>query len=259
MLNRLSFLFKIIAMDSQELFKDKIIGFLGAGNMAKAILNGITNAKLCSLSNIYMSHPHLNENNKIKAINETTDNKLVVEKCNLLILCVKPQIVESVIKKLEDNLDSNKHFIISICAGISLKKLENLLNKNNKSFRIARCTLNTAARIGETCSVYSHTNNLSEIDLNQMNTILSSIGTCFGNIDDSLMDSATSVLASGIAYMYLMADAMADGGVKMGLTKELALKMSVHTMLGAAKLMISEPNTHPCSLKDDVCSPGGTF
>ena len=157
-----------------------------------------------------------------------------------------------------DNLDSNRHFIVSICAGISLKKLETLLNKDDKTFRIARATLNTAARISETCSVYSHTSDLGGNDLNRLNKILSSIGNCFGVIDDSLMDAATSVLASGIAYMYLMADAMADGGVKMGLTKQLALKMATHTMLGAAKLMINEPNTHPSTLKDNVCSPGGT-
>lgn len=245
-------------MNSQDLFKDTNIGFIGGGVMANAILKGISSAELCKLSSVYMSHPHLNENSKNLQINETTSNELVAEKCNLLILCVKPQVVESVIDKLQNSLDANRHFIISICAGISLKRLNEMLNKNSKTFRIARCTLNTAARISETCSVFSHTSNLRESDVNQLNKILSSIGNCFGVVDDSLMDAATSVLASGIAYMYMMADAMADGGVKMGLTKQMALKMSVHTMLGAAKLMASEPNTHPSTLKDNVCSPGGT-
>ena len=247
-------------MNNQDIFKDVNIGFIGAGNMAKAILNGILNSKLSNPASIYMSHPHLNENNKNILINETTSNELVAQKCNLLILCVKPQILESVIKKLGDHLDSDRHFIISICAGVSLKKLESLLfeSAHEQRFRIGRCTLNTAATIGEACSVYSHTSNSTENDLKQLNKILSSIGTCFGVLDDSLMDAATSVLASGIAYMYLMCDAMADGGVKMGLTKQLALKMSTHTMLGAAKLMINEPTTHPSTLKDNVCSPGGT-
>jgi pyrroline-5-carboxylate reductase len=249
-------------MNNEYLFKNVNIGFIGAGNMATSILNGISTSKLCDLSAIYMSHPHINENCKKQLINETTNNDFVAEKCDLLLLCVKPQILESVVEKLGNYLDVKRHFIISICAGVSLKKLENLFNKFStnpeQKFRIARCTLNTAAKISESCSVYSHTNNLNEADLNRLNKILSSIGTCFGQLDDSLMDAATSVLGSGIAYMYMMCDAMADGGVKMGLSKQLALKMSIHTMLGAAKLMVDEPETHPAKLKDNVCSPGGT-
>lgn len=240
-----------------NLFENISIGFIGAGNMAKAIIKGMKKNDKFQSTTIYVSHPSSNPSQKLfdNSIIETNSNLDVCDKCDLLILCVKPQVLESVVIKLKNHLDSKRHFIVSVCAGISLEKLENFFNTD---YRIARCVISTAAEVGESCCVYSHNKNLSQIDIDRLNTILESIGVCYGSLSEHLLDTSTSLFASGIAYMFMMCDALADGGVKMGLSKQLALEMSIQTMYGASKLMLSKPNTHPQQLKDQVCSPGGT-
>ncbi|RNA26965.1 pyrroline-5-carboxylate reductase 2-like, partial [Brachionus plicatilis] len=160
-----------------------------------------------------------------------------------------------------NHLISENHLILSICAGITIKKLISLvsLNKNDESLRISRCMLNTAALVGSSCSVFSQNGALKDSDKNLITKILSSIGICIGEIKDSDMDAAMSICACSIAYMYMMVDSMADGGVKMGLSREVALKLSMQTMKGASEIMISQHGIkHPMQLKDEVCSPGGT-
>lgn len=239
------------------------IGFIGAGNMTKAIVEGILKANLCSPSNIYISHPSAKDFKKfayLEIYNEFETNQTVVENSDIIFLCVKPQILEHICSKINHLINEN-HLIISICAGITLKKLVSFLssNLNGQSIRVARCMLNTAALVGSSCSVFSQNGTLNDLDKNLIKKLLSSIGSCIGEIKDSEMDAAMSICACGIAYMYMMVDSMADGGVKMGLSREIALKLSMHTMKGASDIMISQLGIkHPMQLKDEVCSPGGT-
>ena len=119
--------------------------------------------------------------------------------------------------------------------------------------------LNTAASIGSSCSVFSQNGLLSAEDKTVVEQLLSATGPCMGEIKDSNVDAAMAVCSCGIAYMYMMCDAMADGGVKMGLTRDMALRLSMQTMKGAGELMQKEyGHKHPMQLKDEVCSPGGT-
>jgi pyrroline-5-carboxylate reductase len=240
------------------------IGLIGGGNMAQAIVAGILKAKLFEPACIYISHPSSSLANNVdlnKGINLTDSNLDVVDKCNLLVLCVKPQVLDYVSKELRPFIDPGRHLLVSICAGISLQRLQTLFDKSDTTadglLRIIRCTLNTASIVGESCSVFSGTNNLDKSDLDLISNLLSSVGMCLGFIKESNIDAAMSISASGIAYMYLMCDAMADGGVKMGLSKALSLKMAIQTMTGAAKLLYAYPDKHPQQLKDEVCSPGG--
>lgn len=243
--------------------KNMRIGFIGAGNMTKAIVEGILKADLCSPANIYISHPSAKESKKFAYLNiqnEFETNETVVENSDIIFLCVKPQVLEYVCSKIKHLINKN-HLILSICAGITLNKLNSFLfhEKNDYPIRIARCMLNTAALVGSSCSVYSQNGVLNEMDKSLVNSLLSSIGVCIGEIKDSEMDASMSICACGIAYMYMMVDAMADGGVKMGLSRETALKLSMQTMKGASEIMISQlGKKHPMQLKDEVCSPGGT-
>jgi pyrroline-5-carboxylate reductase len=242
------------------------LGFIGAGNMATAIIEGIVKSNLCTPSQINCSHPSAAKSKKYARLNienESTDNSSVIQTSDIIILCVKPQILEKVCEQLRSSIDLERHFVISICAGVKLDKLTRyLLGESAQSglskLRLARCTLNTAALVGSSCGAYSHNGNLTEADKSVIASLLSSVGLCLGEIKDSDVDAAMAVSSSGIAYMYMMADAMADGGVKMGLSRDTAQRLSMQAMKGAAELMLKQHGVkHPMQLKDEVCSPGG--
>ena len=241
------------------------LGFIGAGNMATAILEGILKSNLCKPEQVLVAHPSACKTKKygyLKIESESDDNNTVVENSDVIILCIKPQILEEVCQQLRDKIDSKRHFVLSICAGVNLDKLTNFISNANsptKDLRLARCTLNTAALIGSSCSVYSQNGNLTEQDKSVIDKLLSSVGMCLGEVKDGDVDAALALSGSGIAFAYIMADAMADGGVKMGLTRSLALKLSMQTLKGAGEHMLNQFGVkHPMQLKDEVCSPGGT-
>lgn len=250
-----------VSAECEAASKTLKIGFIGAGNMAKAIIEGIIKANLFQSSQIYISHPSAVKAKKYSYLNienEFESNEQVVQNCDVIILCVKPQILQYVCLSIKNLINPDKHLVLSICAGISLEKLSTFLGQP-KSLRLGRWMLNTAALIGSSCSVYSQNGCLTTNDKAFMNNLLSSVGLCVGEVKDSEMDAAMSICGCGIAYMYMMTDALSDGGVKMGLTRDMALKLSMQTMKGASELMLKQFGIkHPMQLKDEVCSPGGT-
>lgn len=234
----------------------KKIGFIGAGNMAGAIINTLLKENYPS-ENIYISHPSADKNKKYNSVkNESTDNKYVITNSDIIYLCVKPQIVEKVCSEISHLLDPQRHIILSVVAGVTLNKLERILASNK--LRIVRFMVNTAALIGSSCSVYSQNGYLTEEDKLLVNNLMEKTGPFMGEVKDSLMDASAAVLSSGIAYHFMMTDAMADGGVKMGLPRDLSLRLAMQTMKGAAELMQKQYGVkHPMQMKDEVCSPGG--
>ena len=240
---------------------NKKIGFIGAGNMAKAVIEGIARKGLFDSKSIYVSHPSTRKYfEHLNIENETSDNEYVINNCDIIMFCVKPQILESVVASVRHLFDRDRHLIISICAGITLSKLISLLEgggEGGAGYRIARFTMNTATMVAESCSAYSCTPTLEQEDNRIIVKILSSVGTCYGPVNDYDMNAIMSISASAIAYMCMMCDAIADGGVKMGLPKKQSQQMVAQTMLGAAKLLLQNPNKHSLQLKDEVCSPGG--
>jgi pyrroline-5-carboxylate reductase len=243
--------------------KNVRLGFIGGGNMAKAIIEGLLKTGIFRPEQLYISYPSCNQARKFQLPNETQSNELVVENCDVIIFCVKPQILDHVVESVRHLFNYDRHLFVSICAGIDLDRLKRIVSGGNEiqesKVRIARCTLNTAAIIGRTSAVFSQNGNLTDADKEIVTSLLNSVGTCNGEIKDSEMDAAMAVCACGIAYMYMMVDAMADAGVKMGLSRDLALKLSMQTMNGGSELMRHNFKTkHPMQLKDEVCSPGGT-
>jgi len=232
------------------------LGFIGAGNMTRAIIEGLVTSGRYSADQIMVSHPSAASHRPFAHFNihETVSNVEIVQSCSVLVLCIKPQIVDKVCKEIGPLLDAKRHLVLSILAGVSLAKLSALFGGDE--MRLIRCTLNTAATIGCSCSVFSRTLEVADGDCDLVKGVLSAVGECLGEVKDTEMDAATSVCASSIAYMYMMCDAIADGGVKMGLSKAMALRMAAQTMLGAARLLQTS-GSNPNVLKDAVCSPGG--
>lgn len=244
------------------------LGFIGAGNMAKAIVEGMIKAKLCRPSHIYISHPSADQNKYFQHLeieNEVESNEYVVKNSDIIIICVKPQVLETACKSFRAFLELERHLVISIVAGVSLDKLSKYLLGEyyepsiGSSLRLAKCTMNLAAQLGLSASVFSQNGNLTNDDKEYVVDLLSSIGICAGEIKDSDMGASLALSGSSLAYMYVMVDAMADAGVKMGLKRDMALRMSIQTMKGASEILNNElGRKHPAQLKDEVCSPGGT-
>ncbi len=228
------------------------IGLIGAGNMASALLGGMLNAKIIQPGDAVISD--MNED-KLKTwqkigVKVTTDNKETERLADILILAVKPNVMERVLNQLTG--DKNKIYV-SIAAGITLSYLEKHLGADQK---IVRTMPNTPAQVGCGMTVVVPNDNLDETEKETVLSLLQSVGMTLCMTEKEL-DIAIALHSSSPAYIYMLIDAMADAGVRYGLTKENALKLAAKAVEGSAK-MVLETGIHPEQLKDNVCSPGGT-
>jgi pyrroline-5-carboxylate reductase len=238
------------------MLKNKKISLIGTGNMGEALLSGLISSGSSDPKNIICTDIR---ENRLKSIQEkygvhtTTDNIKAVEASEIIIYAVKPQIIASVLRETASCLDMSK-LIISIAAGVPLAAIESCLNKK---LRLIRVMPNIAAFVKESASVIAAGGNATEEDIKLSLAIFDSMGRSIFLKENILMDAITGLSGSGPAYIFLIVDAMADAGVKVGLSREDALFLSSQTVLGAAKLLI-ETKEHPGRLKDMVTSPGGT-
>ncbi|CAF4110102.1 unnamed protein product [Rotaria sp. Silwood2] len=186
----------------------------------------------------------------------TASNKQVVNESSLLILAVKPKDVETVLNDIRDPFIPQSHLLVSIAAGIRTTTIEKLLKPKS---RVIRVMPNIACLVNASCSVYASGQCATNDDRLLVNTIFSSIGSCEGEIDEHLLNVVTALSGSGPAYFSVMVEALADGAVKAGLSRSLALTLAAKTMMGTAKMLLDkEQQFHPSELKDAVASPGGT-
>jgi pyrroline-5-carboxylate reductase len=238
------------------MLKNKKISIIGTGNMGEALLSGLISSGSSDSKNIICTDIR---ENKLKSIEEkygvatTADNVKAVEASGIIIYAVKPQIIASVLRETASCLDMSK-LIISIAAGVPLAAIESCLNKD---LRLIRVMPNIAAFVKESASVIAAGGKATEEDIKLSLAIFDSMGKSIFLKENILMDAITGLSGSGPAYIFLIVDAMADAGVKVGLSREDALFLSSQTVLGAAKLLI-ETKEHPGRLKDMVTSPGGT-
>ena len=166
---------------------------------------------------------------------------------------MKPQILAPVLKETAEGLDMTK-VIISVAAGVPLAVIESCLNKD---LRLVRVMPNIAAFVKESATAIAAGKHASQADIDLAKAVFDSVGKSIFIEENVLMDAITGLSGSGPAYIFLIVDALADAGVKMGLSREDALFLSSQTVLGAAKLLL-ETQEHPGQLKDRVTSPGGT-
>jgi len=238
------------------MLKDKKIGFIGSGNMGEALISGLVLSGATSPENIICSDIREEPLQVIQekyGIATTTSNIEVVEKSEIIIYATKPQILATVLNETSDALDESK-LVISIAAGVPLAAIASGLKKD---LRLIRVMPNICAFVKESATAIAAGEFVIDGDIELAKAIFDSVGISVFIQENILMDAFTGLSGSGPAYVFLIIDAMADAGVKMGLSRRDSLLLSAQTVMGSAKLLL-ESNEHPGQLKDRVTSPGGT-
>ena len=236
--------------------KGKKIGFLGAGNMGEALIKGLLSAGLVSpdaISAADVRGDRLRELEKLYGIQVLPDNTALVKRADVVILAVKPQVIAEVLEGVGPALTPEK-LVISIAAGVPTSALRAYLH--NKEIRLIRVMPNTPALVLEGATAVARSAGLRPGDLETAEAIFAAVGKVVV-LEERLMDAVTGLSGSGPAYVALVVEALADGGVRMGLDRATALRLAAQTVLGAARLLL-ETGIHPGQLKDMVSSPGGT-
>ena len=230
------------------------VGFIGCGNMATAIINGITANNVVNENDINAYDIFDGATGKLKEninINICQSEKDVVKSSDIIFLAVKPNVQASVLNKIDGEIKDK--LIISIAAGKTIEFIESNLKCKAK---IVRVMPNINAKVGEAISAYCFNDLVNDEDKKNVEKLLKGIGKVLC-LDESYFPLFGVIGGCGPAFAYMFIDAMARAGVKNGMKKSDALKISAQTVLGSAK-MILESDEHPWQLIDNVCSPGGT-
>ena len=231
------------------------VGFIGAGNMARAIIGGVVSSNIVCKENVFASDKSLAMLEKVKneyGINTLESNKEVVEKCEVIFLAVKPQFYFEVIKEISPFIKEST-VIVSIAPG---KTLEELKSAFQKDVKIVRTMPNTPSMVCEGMTALCSNEKVSQGELEFVCSLLKSVGEV-EVVQEYMMDAVVGVSGSSPAYVYMFIEALADGAVMEGMPREMAYKFAAQAVLGSAK-MVLETGMHPGALKDMVCSPGGT-
>lgn len=228
---------------------------IGAGVMGKALLSALIETHWAPKSEFWFatkSEESAERTSKELGISAPSEWKTELKKTKIVFLCVKPAQIEEVAQKLKREGLPNEALVISVAAGVNTKQLEKALGGKNP---VVRAMPNTpcAVRAGFTAICGgSHT---AESDLELARSAFSALGLCL-EVEERLFDAVTGLSGSGPAYFLLMLEAIVDGGVRVGLPRQMALQMATQTMLGTATL-VKELGRHPASLRDDVTTPAG--
>jgi pyrroline-5-carboxylate reductase len=232
------------------------VGFLGAGQMATALAGGWAAAGLLDLPRCRAADPYPAARDKFSTatgVEAVAQNSTVATACDVLVLAVKPHTVADVLAEIRPVLEP-RHLVVSIAAGVTLAQLTAGLGE---STRVVRVMPNTPCLVGASASGYATRGTRDDgPDAAVVGRLFGAVGTAF-RVSEALLDAVTGLSGSGPAYVYVMIEALADGGVKAGLPRDVAQALAAQTVLGAAK-MVLETGQHPGALKDAVASPGGT-
>ncbi len=241
-------------MEKTKKISDKI-AFIGGGMMAEAILKGMLAAKMVDGKNITVGEPNATRRTyltKTYGIKATADNKVAVKDAKLVVLAIKPQMVDKVIvKTLVASIDV-KATILSIMGSVDLAKLHKVLPK----FSIVRAMPNTPLAIGSGMTALAPDITVTAAMLEKIKSIFGACGEVVV-VDESAMEAITAISGCGPGYVFMLIDALADAGVNAGLPRDLAIKLAAQTFAGSGKMVI-ETGLHPAVLRDQVTSPGGT-
>lgn len=224
--------------------------------MGEALISGLVSSGSADPLNLICTdirEERLNELAGRYGVRTSSDNLEAARQSEVVIYAVKPQLMAEVLKETSDALDLNK-VVISIAAGVPLRAIESLLQKE---LRLIRVMPNIAASVKESATAFSAGKHARKEDIELARTIFNSVGKSVYLRENYLMDAITGLSGSGPAYIFIIVDALADAGVKMGLARKDAQYLAAQTVLGAAK-MLMETGEHPGQLKDRVTSPGGT-
>ncbi|MEW5725232.1 MAG: pyrroline-5-carboxylate reductase [Thermodesulfobacteriota bacterium] len=242
--------------ESLDMVNDRRICLLGSGNMGEALVKGLVSTGTSKPENIVCTDKR---ESRLKMMAErygvrtTPSNIEAVQASDIIIYAVKPQILAKVLKETAQHLDTSK-LIVSIAAGVPLAAIESCLQKD---LRLIRVMPNVPVAVQAGATAIAPGKHVLEGDVEAAKSIFDSVGETVVIEENILMDAITGLSGSGPAYIFLIIDALADAGVKMGLPRYDALFLATQTVLGAAKLL-KETQMHPGAAKDMVTSPGGT-
>ncbi len=231
------------------------IGFLGAGQMATALAKGWSAAGMLDQTRSLAADPWAPTRKKffsatgIKALASSPD---VVVSCDILVLAVKPQAMPKLLGEIK-HVVQLRHLVISIAAGVSIEQIAEGIGAEN---RIVRVMPNTPCLVGASATGMAVGPFATSADADLVSRLFGAVGKALP-VPEYLLDAVTGLSGSGPAFVYVMIEALADGGVRMGLPRDTALTLAAQTVLGSAK-MVLETGQHPGALKDAVTSPGGT-
>lgn len=232
------------------------VGIIGTGNMGGAILRGIITENYVRPSELLVFDASANRMKQLcdeyAGLRTAADSLQVAEESDIIILCVKPNYIESVIRQIRPAL--NGKTIVSIAAGWTLDRLEAALEGSGAAYM--RVMPNTPAMVGEGMTAICDESTAKENDFDFVKGIFDALGKTV-ILPETLFDAATALSGSGPAYVYMFIEAMADAAVLEGIPRKKAYEMAAQTVLGSALMVLSTGN-HPGELKDAVCSPGGT-
>ena len=230
------------------------IGFIGCGKMGSALIQGVLAAKLSEPSEVHV-HDRVAEPAEMlgteSGVRVVRGNREVAAASDVVVLCVKPEDALPAVTEVGGEMKGK--LLISIVAGITIDALQKAAGAD---CHVVRVMPNTAALVQKGASAYAAGRGVTEADLETVDKIFTSVGRAFP-VKEELLDAVTGLSGSGPAYVYLFIEALADGGVMMGLPRDLATQLAVQTVAGSAG-MVSETMMHPALLREMVTSPGGT-
>ena len=236
------------------MMKEKI-GVIGAGKIGAAIARGVIRAGLVTKDQVMASdvsdalRQSLAKELGVKA---TADNRKVTDFADIVMLAVKPQIVDPVAKEIAGKLGKAK-LLVSVAAGVPIARIESNLAAGA---RVVRVMPNIPCVVGAGAAGFAGGAHATAADLEKVGAILNSFGVGLP-VEEKYLDAVTGLSGSGPAYVFLFIEALADGGVQVGLSRDVALKLALQTVYGAARMAL-ESAKHLGELKDEVTSPGGT-
>jgi pyrroline-5-carboxylate reductase len=234
----------------------KKIGFVGAGNMAGALVKGLLRAGHCTPADVWVSDAADAQVRKLKRaykIEGTRENRALVRGSQTIVLAVKPQVMAQVLDEIRPEATPKKLFI-SIAAGFPLARLERGLGAGS---RVVRVMPNTPCLVGKGMSVAVTGSHATPADLKHTLKLFSACGEAMSITGEALLDAVTALSGSGPAFVYAFAESMIDGAVRGGLSPQVASKLCFQTILGAGAMLI-ESGMSPRELREMVTSPNGT-
>lgn len=237
------------------MLKGKRFAFVGAGNMAEALIRGLLASGSVSASDITISnrrHEKTERNAERWGVRGAPDNVSCVRDADIVMLCVKPQVMRAVLDQCGREVPSDA-LVISVAAGIPTQAIEAHLSPGQ---RVVRSMPNTGAIVRQSATAIAAGSSATETDLAVAREIFDQVGRTVV-VEEHHLDAVTGLSGSGPAYIFLIIDALADASVKVGLSRDIGLELAAQTVLGSAQLLL-QTGEHPGRLKDQVTSPGGT-
>jgi len=233
----------------------KELGIIGTGKIGSTLLRRLISTNTLDKNKIIAYDIDENKRNKLSEeykVEFAESNEELARSSKYILIAVIPQVIDTVLKEIEPII-TNEQVIISIAAGVSFNHINKFINP---SVGLIRIMTNTPALVGAAATAIAYNENIKDHQLEFVKGIFSAVGMVV-ELEERHLDAVTGLSGSGPAYVFIIIEALADGGVKMGLPRAIALKLAAQTLLGSAKLLL-ETNIHPAALKDMVTTPGGT-